>query len=156
MRAVFIVFAPVFCAFALVSPAAATPKLSRSELSLLRAVNATRASHRLAPLRVDAALARAARSHTTEMVRMNVFAHGAFGDRMRLFHVRGPVTGENLGWGSGSYGSSRSIVQMWLNSAPHRANLLRPGFRRIGIGELVGAFQGASGATVVTADFAGR
>jgi uncharacterized protein YkwD len=156
VRAVFRGFAPVFCAFALVSPAFAGTNVSRSELSLLRAVNAARGSYHLAPLRVDAALTRAARAHTAEMVRTNVFAHGAFSARMRLFHVRGPVTGENLAWGSGPYGTAHSIVQMWLNSAPHRANLLRPGFRRIGIGAMIGSFQGESGATVVTADFAGR
>ena len=42
-----------------------------------------------------------------------------------------------------------------MSSPGHRANLLRPGFRRIGIGALVGRFSGYSGATVVTADFAG-
>jgi hypothetical protein len=34
--------------------------------------------------------------------------------------------------------------------------LLRPGFRRVGIGALRGTFSGVSGALVVTADFAGR
>ena len=156
VRAVFRVLAPVLCAFAFVSPALAATDVNRSELSLLHAVNATRTSYHLAALRVDPALVRAARAHTAEMVRTNIFAHGAFSARMRLFHVRGPVTGENLAWGTGPYGSARSIVQTWLNSAPHRANLLRPGFRRIGIGAMVASFQGESGATVVTADFAGR
>jgi hypothetical protein len=34
--------------------------------------------------------------------------------------------------------------------------LLRPGFRRVGIGISLGTFAGHGGATVVTADFAGR
>ena len=148
-------FAVVFCAFGLVSTASARPTLSRSEASILSAVNATRASYHLAPLRIDAALQRAARAHTSEMIRSGTFAHGAFSTRMRIFHVRGPRMGENLAWGSGPYGSASSIVQMWLNSPGHRANLLRPGFRRIGIGAVVTSFQGESGATVVTADFAG-
>jgi uncharacterized protein YkwD len=119
-------------------------------------VNSTRASYHLAPFRVDPALERAARAHTAEMIQSGSFSHGAFSSRMRVFHVQGPAMGENLGWGSGPYGSARSIVQMWLNSPPHRANLLRSGFRRIGIGAVVTSFQGESGATVVTADFAGR
>jgi uncharacterized protein YkwD len=46
-------------------------------------------------------------------------------------------------------------VRGWLASPGHRANLLRPGWTRIGIGARVGAFRGYSGVTVVTADFAG-
>jgi uncharacterized protein YkwD len=75
---------------------------------------------------------------------------------MVTFHVRGPVAGENLAWGSGPYGQAQEIVQEWLASPEHRANLLRPGFSRIGIGIVRGTFLGNAGATVVTADFAGR
>ena len=156
MPRVLTVFAALVCTFCVIPTASARTTLSRSELSLLRAVNATRASYHLAPFRVDSALVRAARSHTTDMVRSDYFAHGAFAARMHAFHVRGPAMGENLAWGSGSYGSPQSIVRMWLNSPPHRANLLRPGFRRIGLGVVTASFQGESGATVVTADFAGR
>jgi len=42
-----------------------------------------------------------------------------------------------------------------MASAGHRANLLRPGWTRIGIGSRLGTFHGYTGATVVTADFAG-
>jgi uncharacterized protein YkwD len=42
---------------------------------------------------------------------------------------------------------------MWLASPGHRANLLRPGFRRLGLGIATGSFPGQAGATVVTADF---
>jgi uncharacterized protein YkwD len=156
MPRVLTLFAALICAFCVIPTASARTSLSRAELSLLKTVNATRASYHLAPLRVDSALQRAARAHTAEMIRSGTFAHGAFSTRMRIFHVRGPAMGENLAWGSGSYGSPRSIVEMWLNSPPHRANLLRPGFRRIGIGAVITSFQGESGATVVTADFAGR
>jgi uncharacterized protein YkwD len=47
-------------------------------------------------------------------------------------------------------------VKMWLASPGHRANLLRPGYDRIGLGLGAGSFHGIAGATVVTADFAGR
>ena len=42
-----------------------------------------------------------------------------------------------------------------MASPGHRANLLRPGWKRIGIGSRTGTFLGYGGATVVTADFAG-
>jgi uncharacterized protein YkwD len=117
-------------------------------------VNAARASHHLAPLHLDASLARAARAHTTEMLRGNVFSHGDFYGRMVAFHLSG-ILGENLAWGSGSYGEAQSIVQEWLASPPHRANLLRPGYRRLGLGLATGSFQGTPDATIVTADFGG-
>jgi uncharacterized protein YkwD len=43
-----------------------------------------------------------------------------------------------------------------MSSPGHRANLLRPGWNRIGLGVLKGHFLGYAGATVYTADFAGR
>ena len=119
-------------------------------------MNAARAQHGLRPLRVDGALVVAARRHTTDMLRRTYFSHGNFSARIRTFHARGPVFGENLAWGTGSYATAQSMVAQWLASPPHRANLLRPGFSRVGIGAGVGTFAGAGGATVVTADFAGR
>ncbi len=116
-------------------------------------MNAMRTSHGLAPLNVDSTLVRAARSHSVDMLRHQYFAHGALGPRVTSFHVRGPVFGENLAWGSAA--TSQWVVNQWMASPAHRANLLRPGFRRIGIGEVRGAFAGPAGATVVTADFAG-
>jgi uncharacterized protein YkwD len=63
------------------------------------------------------------------------------------------VFGENLAWGPIS---ASWVVSQWLASPEHRAILLRPGFRRIGIGAYEGSFAGQSGKLVVTADFAGR
>ena len=90
------------------------------------------------------------------MLRQNVFTHGAFGERIAGFGARGPAFGENLAWGTGSYARARNIVDSWMRSPGHRANLLRPGWSRIGIGAASGRFLGHAGATVVTADFAGR
>ena len=131
---------------ALGAPQTSTPA------SLLQAVNAARVSHGVAPLHFDAGLGRAAEAHTLDMLRGNYFAHGDFYGRMVAFRLHGAL-GENLAWGSGSYGAAQAIVQMWLTSAEHRANLLRPGFHRIGLGIARGSFQGATGATIVTADF---
>ena len=142
-------------AAALIIPSTAMAGMSKPEAALLRQMNQVRAAHGLARLRYDAHLERAARSHSREMLATNVFQHGAFGSRMLQFDVTGTLAGENLAWGTGYLGTARGIVGAWLASPEHRANLLRPSFRRIGIGDLVGAFQGNPGAHVVTADFAG-
>jgi uncharacterized protein YkwD len=151
---VFALLAVGFALFAAV-PTAFAARSSSGEDSLLRAVNATRTSHGLRPVGLDARLRAAARSHSLEMLRGNYFAHGDFGSRMLAFHVLGSFAGENLAWGTGSYAAARTIVNEWLASPEHRANLLRPGFTRIGIGLARGSFLGNGGATVVTADFAG-
>jgi uncharacterized protein YkwD len=145
----------VSAVLALVLPASALAGMSRSETSLLREMNRVRAEHHLGALRFDAHLERAARAHSREMIGSGVFTHGAFGSRMLQFNVTGKLAGENLAWGTGFRGSAQGIVIAWLNSPEHRANLLRPSFTRVGIGNLVGSFQGYGGAHVVTADFAG-
>jgi uncharacterized protein YkwD len=89
------------------------------------------------------------------MLRTNQFTHGDMGGRLAAQGARGPRFGENLAWGTGPYASARHIVASWMGSPGHRANLLRPGWRRIGIGAVRGTFMGYPGATVVTADFAG-
>jgi uncharacterized protein YkwD len=129
--------------------------LTQGEQSLLGAVNGVRASHGLRTLRVDGTLVRAARSYSARLIRTDVFTHGSLGARLAQYGARGPMYGENLAWGVGSSASTRSIVRGWMASPAHRANLLRPGWTRIGLGAVRGNFQGHAGATVVTADFAG-
>lgn len=149
------VFATVFASFLLIPAALAAPR-SGSTLSLLHAMNATRVAHGLRPFTLDGRLSTAAQSHSSDMLRRGYFAHGNFSGRMSAFHVPGPTAGEDLAWGTGPYGDAGAIVRMWLASPEHRANLLRPGFTRLGIGIARGTFLGYGGATVVTADFAGR
>jgi uncharacterized protein YkwD len=134
---------------------ASAAALTRPESSLLQELNRVRRTHGLVALRGDARLQRAARAHSAEMLRSGSFSHGDFALRMRRFGVRGSFAGENLAWGVGARAAAPTIVAEWLASPGHRANLLRPGFRRIGLGRLVGTFAGYSGAAVVTADFAG-
>jgi uncharacterized protein YkwD len=142
-------------ALLLVLPTTAVAGLTRAESALLREINHVRAAHGLRPLAPETHLERAANAHTREMVRSNIFAHGAFVTRLLEFNVNASTAGENLAWGTGSLGSARGIVAAWLASPDHRANLLGRSYRRVGVGELVGTFQGCSHARVVTADFAG-
>jgi uncharacterized protein YkwD len=118
-------------------------------------MNRVRVSNGLRPLRYGSKLRAAARAHSADMMRRGYFAHGSLGRRMNGYGVRAPVVGENLAWGTGVYGGATTIVREWLASPEHRANLLRAGFRWVGVGSAVGTFVGRSNATVVTADFAG-
>ena len=130
--------------------------LNQSERSLLAVVNEVRSGHGLRTLRVDPVLARVARSYSATMVRTDVFTHGAMFERLAQSGARGPAFGENLAWGVGPHAAARRIVGGWMASPGHRANLLRPGWNRIGLGAVKGNFLGYDRATVVTADFAGR
>lgn len=143
----------IFCGIT-ATPAQAAP--TPAERAVIAEVNRVRAANRLVVLRVDRTLERAARSHSRTMLRTGSFGHGAFARRLSSFGARGPAIGENLGWGVGWRAGAQAIVAAWLASPSHRANLLRPGYRRIGVGRMVGSFAGHRDAAVVTADFAGR
>ncbi len=151
---IFAVFAAIFVVFAAV-PASYAAHRSTAGLSLLQAVNAARKAYGLRPLRLDSTLTQAARAHTSDMLRRDYFAHGNFSGRMAAYHVSGRTAGENLAWGTGYLGQAGEVVQEWLASPEHRANLLAAGYSRIGIGLARGTFLGSGDATVVTADFAG-
>src|SRR5262249_36074093 len=130
--------------------------LSRPEAALLRAMNSARAAHGLRPLQIDNRLVSTSRAHSRTMLRTQTLFHGAFTVRIRRAGVRAPTLGENLAWGTGTLSAARAIVDLWLQSPEHRANLLRPGFRTVGVGAVRGSFEGNAGALVVTTDFAGR
>ncbi len=145
----------MFFAFLVVAaPVQAQP--TPAEASLLQAMNQARSQHGVAPLRIDYRLEAAARAKSRSMLRTGTFFHGNFARRLTSYRARGPYFGENLAWGVGSRGTAASVVQMWLASPSHRANLLRRSFQRVGLGIYVGTFRGYGGTSVVTANFAGR
>jgi len=153
-RPLLLIFAVLFSTLLAALPATASRR-SEPESRLLDAVNAARLAHGLRPLRVDPTLTRAARAHTIDMLERDYFAHGAFARRMAQFHIQAARIGEDLAWGNGVWAQATAVVREWLASPAHRANVLDPRFVRIGIGAATGTFQGASGATIFTADFAG-
>jgi uncharacterized protein YkwD len=150
---VFVVFLVVF---GILVPAAGAQArgLTSSEASLLTTMNSIRTSHGLPALRVDFHLVRAARGHSADMMRRQYFGHGSVLGRAVASGASGPLFGEDLAWAQGI--TATWVVTHWLASPSHRAILLRPGFRRVGIGYAFGTFIGHGGAGVVTADFAGR
>ena len=139
-----------------------------SKRALVRAtlcvLNAQRARHNLRPLRLNRKLSRAARRHSRAMARQRFFSHNSrsgasFVDRIRgtgyLSGARSWRVGENIAYGSGSRSTPRSIGTAWMNSPPHRANILSPSFREIGVGLASGTPVGRGGATYTT-DFGRR
>jgi uncharacterized protein YkwD len=129
-------------------------RLTSTETSVLKEMNRVRVENGLAALRLASALQRAARWQSAEMLRTGTFAHGDFSGRMRRFGIRTPFAGENLAWGVGPSGTAAQLVAAWLASPGHRANLLRPGFKLVGVGASIGTFAGYGGAVLVTTDFA--
>src|SRR2546425_9927600 len=51
----------------------------------------------------------------------------------RAGYLPAQAFGENLAWGQGDLGSPLQTLGSWLNSPPHRANLLGRGWRDLGI-----------------------
>jgi uncharacterized protein YkwD len=141
-----------FLLFVGVVGSASAHRLTGPEASLLRTMNAVRASHGLPRFRVDYRLETVAREHSVDMVHRNYFAHGAISARLNDSGAAGPLFGEDLAYGPVS---ASWVVNAWLASPEHRAILLRPGFHRVGVGAVIGTFEGSGGTFVVTADFAG-
>lgn len=152
---VLILLCTAFTAF-LLSGTAGAVTVSEREEALLDALNRARTARGLQPLHLDPALVGAARDGCLTMLRANTLTHGAFRARLATHGARGPAFGENLAWSARSHAGARVTVRRWLASPGHRANLLRPGFRRVGIGVAQGTFAGHRGAVVATATFAGR
>jgi uncharacterized protein YkwD len=131
------------------APTGAAIGPNSAELAILRAVNGVRARNGRRPLGLGPALHRAARFHSVDMARRGYFEHGSFVQRLRRFGVRARAIGENIAYATEPGFSASVVLQMWMTSPSHRAVLLDPSFRRIGVGVAGGS------ARLVTADFAG-
>jgi uncharacterized protein YkwD len=140
-------------------------KVRHATLCLL---NAQRLTHGLSKLHGNGRLGHAAGGYAHLMARRNFFSHvSPTGStplsRIKRAHylagARSWTIGENLAWGTGSLATPRATVRAWMNSPGHRANILNPGFREIGIGIARGApvhvGAAARGATYAT-DFGRR
>jgi uncharacterized protein YkwD len=133
--------------------------LSRSEHAMIRVLNGVRSQHGLRRLRPSRALNLAAEAHSGDMVARSFFAHdssdGTPLDRRLRRYANARTVGETLAALRRRPGMVRTVVQMWMHSPPHRAVLLSPAFRRIGISHRSGIFD-RFGMSVVTADFASQ
>jgi len=110
--------------------------LSPTEQEVVRLVNVQRASNGLPPLQVVEALVVAAHRHSNDMAQHNFMSHtGSDGstpwDRMRDAGYRLVYGGENVAAG---YSAPASVINGWMNSSGHRANILSPNFCHVGAG----------------------
>jgi uncharacterized protein YkwD len=157
-------------AFLPAAPAAAAPcpkadvlpdrmSISETRRATLCLLNAERRRHGLPALRTNHRLAVAGKRHARDMVKRRYFSHASLSGRAfdkrigRTGYARGrrASVGENLAWGTGTYATPRAIVKSWMTSPGHRANILQPLFREIGIGIVRGTPRtGDAGATYAT------
>jgi uncharacterized protein YkwD len=125
--------------------------LEEEQRALMADVNAARAEHGLAPLSADGRLARAALGHARDMAAHNYFAHdgggdGTLADRLRAVHFDWTIEAENIALNSDETHANIALLQ----SPGHRANILDPQVRYIGVAALsIGA-----GSTLYVEDFA--
>jgi uncharacterized protein YkwD len=149
--------AAVLVAALTAAPAAgAGPRLNGFERSLVEGLNEARGAHGLGPLRAHRGLSRAADRHSGDMLRADFFDHPSsdgtpFDRRVRRF-TEASMVGETLAVLRQRRGGVGAVVQMWLDSPPHRAIVLRGDFRRVGVARRWGSLGAAQNA-VITADF---
>jgi uncharacterized protein YkwD len=130
-------------------------------------INAERARRGLRPVRGDTRLRRAAGRHARDMATHGYFAHVARDGSSpaarvrRTGYLRGARSwsvGEALAWGRDAGAAPRRLVARLLRSPSHRAIILNPAFREVGVGVALGApdHQGGGPALTVALDFARR
>lgn len=142
------------------------PRHSANEQYLLELINADRAKAGAQPLAFDNDLSEAAEGHSKWMLAADVFSHTGSGgssstQRMKAagYALQGSwATGENIAWATtraptGYQDEVKLLHTNLMNSSGHRANLLNPNFREVGLGVEVGDYRGRSSA-FVTQDFA--
>ncbi len=141
-------------------------KANTAEQFMLELINAERSQVGAQPLAFDGDLNTSSENHSSWMLSTDTFSHtGAngsdAGDRMEAagYNFSGNWTwGENVAWKSfsGTVNIQAEVQQLHtnlMNSPGHRANLLKDGFREIGVGVEIGRFQNFD-AAMVTQNFA--
>jgi len=171
---VWFVLACAAAVVAIAAPAALSASSSTStsvaslESGLLQQLNAVRTDRGVSALRLNGKLAAAAEQHSREMADDGYFQHDSFdgtsfSDRIAKWYpfanYRSWLVGENLLWSSPSVEPSGAVA-MWMRSPAHRANILNPRWREIGIGVVYstsarGAFTHLP-VTIITTDFGVR
>jgi len=154
-------------AAAVAAPAAAV-RLQTLDDEILVRLNATRVSRGLRPLMLSSQLRDAAVAHSRSMLEGGFFTHESrdgspFAARVKRYYRSSGYAswsaGENLLYNTAGL-DARMAIEAWLDSPPHRANMLAPGWREVGIGSLhassAGGTFGGSPTWVVTMDFGTR
>lgn len=106
------------------------------ENEVIRLVNIERSKNGLGQLTGDWQLSRVARYKSTDMRDLNYFSHYSptYGDPFKMMHDFGITfyaAGENIAMGQPT---PQAVMNSWMNSPGHRANILNPQFNEIGVG----------------------
>jgi len=106
------------------------------EQKVVELVNIERQKAGLPALKMDSAISNVARTKSKDMAVNNYFAHqsptyGSAGDMLRQFGISWRAWGENIAAGQRT---PEIVVDAWMNSPGHRANILSPNFSKIGVG----------------------
>jgi uncharacterized YkwD family protein len=106
------------------------------EQKVVELVNVERQKAGLSTLKMDSAISNVARAKSKDMAGNNYFAHqsptyGSAGDMLRQFGIKWSAWGENIASGQRT---PEIVVNAWMNSPGHRANILSTNFSKIGIG----------------------
>jgi uncharacterized protein YkwD len=122
-----------------------SPRLAGELLAdVVTATNAERARHGLSPLSVDARLARVAQAHSADMVRRHYFAHAnpegqQVWDRAAVVGYAYRRIAENIAAGQRT---PEEVMEGWMDSPGHRANILDAELTQIGVGRADGGPYG--------------
>lgn len=105
------------------------------EKRVFELANQERAKAGVPPLKWNNNLALSARLHSNEMARHNQLSHqfsdeAELGARLAQQGARFDANAENVGYA----GSADELHSGWMNSPPHRANMLNPRYDQMGIG----------------------
>jgi uncharacterized protein YkwD len=152
--------AAVPCTNTDVMPTAENLELVRAALLCLH--NKIRAEAGLPAHKDNAKLRKAALGQSADMVSNGYFDHTSLdGDTFvdRILGVGyakktdGWTLGENLAWGTGDLSTPQGLMNAWMNSSGHKANILKKAYRELGIGIRLGVPTDSGVGATVTADF---
>ncbi|WP_353947542.1 CAP domain-containing protein [Sporolactobacillus sp. Y61] len=132
-----------------------TSQMNAFEKKVVELTNQERTKAGLAPLKSgNAQLAKMARAKSQDMRDRNYFDHqsptyGSPFDMMKKYGINYRAAGENIAAGQKT---PEEVVQGWMNSPGHRANILNANFTTIGVGFV----EGGSYGTYWTQEFIGE
>lgn len=109
---------------------------SSFETQVVALVNEQRALNGLNPLTLNSGLSNVAETKAQDMHDNNYFSHtsptyGSPFDMMTAFGISYSSAGENIAMG---YATPDAVMNAWMNSPGHRANILNPSYTQIGVG----------------------
>ncbi len=103
---------------------------------VLRLVNVERSKRGLNELTLNTELSRVATLKSQDMINKNYFSHtsptyGSPFDMMKKFNISYKTAGENIAMGQKT---PAQVVEAWMNSEGHRANILNANYTDLGVG----------------------